>query len=74
MSEAALAPKVGPATEGEWAELKEWCRNRNRFRPTGFADPKLIQSIRCEESQNFAVVDYVIIRAPRAGVPLEKLL
>ena len=74
MTVSAPAPKMGPATEGEWAELKEWCRNRNRFRPSGFADPELIGSIVCEESQNYAVVDYVLVRALRAGVPLEKLL
>ena len=74
MSEAALAPKMGPVSEDERTELGKWNLSRNRFRPSGFADPKLIVSLLNRPSENFATVEYVIVRALRAGTPLEKLL
>ena len=74
MSEAALAPRMGPVSEDERTELEKWYLSRDRFRPSCFADPELIVSLVRRPSENFATVEYVLVRARRAGVKLEDLL
>ena len=65
MSEAALAPKMGPATEEERAAFVAW---RNSTAPS---DAALHLSISKETGIS---AQYIFIRALRASVPLEKLL
>ena len=66
MSEAALAPKMGPVTEEERAAIEKW-------RSTTPKDPSLETSLDMVRAWERAGA-YTFIRALRAGVPLEKLL
>ena len=72
VSEAALAPKVGPLSHEEIVAVNaatgDWFKSLAR-------DPGLWKSITESEDvypHRWAV--YIMIRARRAGVPLEKLL
>ena len=67
MSEAALAPTMGPVTEEESAALKRWHKG-------ALGDPELWKSLPSVGPHPSDDIDYVLVRALRAGVPLEKLL
>jgi hypothetical protein len=66
VSEAALAPKMGPVTEEELAALEKW-------RSTTPKDPSLETSLEMVRAWERAGA-YTFIRALRAGVKLEDLL
>ncbi len=70
MSEAALAPKMGPVTDAEWRDAEAW--NRDPLT----VDTALWQSIyrRMPGDLRSVLIRYILVRALRAHVPLEKLL
>ena len=65
MSEAALAPTMGPITEEEKAAVLRWL-------DSACSDPALLASIDAMDIES--ELAYVLVRALRARVPLEKLL
>ena len=67
MSEAALAPKMGPVTEEEKAAVRAWWAT---VPPT---DVELSESLAADPLPHH-LANYVIIRARRAGAKLEDLL
>ena len=66
MSEAALAPKMGPVTEEERAAIEKW-------RTVNYGDMSLARSLDSVRAWERPAT-YILVRALRAGVPLEKLL
>ena len=60
------APKMGPVTKKELSELSRWRRG-------DIMDGRLWKSLTASVTQNPPMV-YLLVRALRAGVPLEKLL
>ena len=67
MSEAALAPKMGPITEEEKVACETWLAAQS-------GDYKLWYSILDDEQITEDCARYILVRALRAHVPLEKLL
>lgn len=65
MSEAALAPKVGPVTEEERATFEKWVS-------AAYQDVPLAVSLYRQPSKRPAA--YLFVRALRAGAKLEDLL
>ena len=65
MSEAALAPTMGPITEEEKAAVLRWLDSACR-------DPALLASTDAMDIQS--ELGYVLVRARRAGAKLEDLL
>ena len=66
MSEAALAPRMGPITEEERAAIEKW-------RATNYKDMPLARSLESVRAWERSAT-YILIRACRAGAKLEDLL
>ena len=64
---SAPAPKIGPITEGERAAARTWWASLPK-------DEELSGSLGIDDTLPHHLANYILIRALRAGVPLEKLL
>ena len=63
---SAPAPKMGPTSDDEYAAIEKW-------RVVHYEDLSLARSIG-ERPHGERPAAYILVRALRAGVPLEKLL